>query len=74
MKIVQDNLLKVKHAIKVHVQFGLIGQTGVNVRSTVKVVANQEPVNVSMVRNGIAQDPLPTNNNAIDSPVLSLEK
>ena len=72
--IVQETLLKLKRAMKVHVQFGPIGLAGVIVLLSVTVAFNPETGLVSVVRRKIVRDLQLTNNNATFNPVLSLEQ
>ena len=72
--IVQETLLKLKRAMKAHVQFGPTGPAGVTVLLSVTVVVNSETGLVSVVQRKIVRDLQLTNNNAIFNPVLSLEQ
>ena len=72
--IVQENLLRLKRAMKVHVRYGPIGPGGVNVLLFVTVVLNPETGLVLVVQRKIVRDLVPTNNNAIFNPVLSLDQ
>ena len=72
--IVQETLLKLKLAMKAHVQFGQIGPAGVTVLLSVTVVFNPETGLVSVVQRKIVRDLVPMNNNAIFNPVLSLDQ
>ena len=72
--IVQETLLKLKRAMKVHVQFGPIGLAGVHVLLSVTVVFNQETGIVSVVQRKIVRDLQLTSNNAIYNLVQSLDQ
>ena len=72
--IVQETLLKLKRAIKVHVQFGPIDPAGVLVLLSLTVVFNPETGLVSVVQRKIVRDLQLTNNNAIYNLVQSLDQ
>ena len=76
-KNVSDNLLKLVRAMKVHVQLGLIGLTGVIVPMILTVEPNLERVSVSMVEKSNVQAPPRMNSNvrgSVSRQVLLLVK
>ena len=65
-------LSKLRHAMMMHAQHGLIGPAGMIAVPIVTVELSQEAENVRMVRKVIARDQLQMNNNAIDNHVTML--
>ena len=67
--VVPVKLSRLKHAMKVHVQPGLIGQAGMNALKNVTVVFNHAFVSVKTERKVIVPVQQLMNNNAIDNLV-----
>ena len=67
--VVPVKLSRLKHAMKVHVKPGLIGQAGVNALKNVTVVFNHAPASVKTERKVIVPVQQLMNNNAIDNLV-----
>ena len=65
--VVPVKLSRLIHAMKVHVQPGLIGRAGMNALKNVTVVFNRALASVKMDRKVIVQGQQPMNNNAIDN-------